>query len=110
MNWPVRSRPRCPWWTLLPAVLVGVGLGAPAAQASCGSYVVIGNKPVHTGDPAGLMPPVLPAAPSPPCHGPFCSGNPLPQTPLAPAPAPTTPVGQEWALLDGCPDDSRLAL
>jgi hypothetical protein len=88
------------WWPLLPAVLLGAWLCAPAAaRASCGDYVTFGGKPAH-GPPhaAGDGHPTPLPAPTPPCHGPSCSGSPLPLAP-PPAPAPTGPHADEWGWL-----------
>jgi hypothetical protein len=63
------------------------------ASASCGNYLYRNGKPVsdssfsmndHTeNDAAGKTPAQMPV---PPCHGPNCSGNPIPLAPVPVAP------------------------
>jgi hypothetical protein len=88
---------------VLPALLAALLFAPSAARASCGDYVIGG-----TGDAAQVASPSLssearpgaPRAPAVPvqhgpCHGPFCSSNPLP-APLAPVP-PAPVHGDQWA-------------
>jgi len=97
----VGPRVRCRCWPLLPAVLLGAWLCAPAAaRASCGDYVTLGGKPAHGEQQAA---PDRPPAPMPPCHGPSCSGVPRPDAPMPPAPAPTGPHADEWGWLCAAP-------
>jgi hypothetical protein len=81
---------------------LAVSMLAPsAARASCGDYVMMGTGADHASPPS-LGPEThhgTPAAPVKhgPCHGPFCSGQPLP-APLAPI-APPPVHGEQWAHL-----------
>ena len=79
---------------LLAVVTMSVGLvWSSTATASCGNYLYRNGKPVidsalsmndHTENhAAGKTPSGIPL---PPCHGPNCSGNPIPLTPVPVAP------------------------
>jgi hypothetical protein len=79
--------------TTAAAVLAGAQLAPSAARASCGDYVVLGDRPAaHAHAPAAA--PSAPAAPRP-CRGPLCSGDRQPLPPATPAPAPA-PTGEQW--------------
>jgi hypothetical protein len=83
-------------WSLLFAVLTGAWIGAPAeARASCGDYVVIGQK---AGDYDSRHSPAPAPVPTP-CHSPSCSGDPTPAMPAPPAPVPTGPHADEFGCL-----------
>jgi hypothetical protein len=108
----MRASVRCRWWPLLPALVLGAWVGVPTqARASCGDYVVIGGKPGHAGNMAPTAPAPNDGRPSPaqlpnqgqPCHGPSCSGSSTPFVPVAPAPAPTGPQGDEWGWVSTAP-------
>src|SRR5262249_38734250 len=89
------------------AVLGALLLAPKSALASCGHYVVVGQKLVEStpdkqpATPATQHP--LPAAPSAPCSGPNCSSNPGP-APLAPVPLTLPSTGEEWANRVRCPN------
>jgi hypothetical protein len=86
------------------ALLALLLLAPSAARASCGDYVTMGSSTAaHSASPSlpsdnRLGVPAVPRRHGP-CHGPFCSGNPLP-APLAPVP-PAPVHGDQWAHLCG---------
>ena len=87
---PRLSLPR----VLLAAVAVSVALvWSSTASASCGNYLYRNGKPVtdssfsmnnHTENYASGKTPA--GVPAQPCHGPNCSGNPIPLAPVPVAP------------------------
>jgi hypothetical protein len=89
---------------VLSALLAAALLAPPAARASCGDYVVIGDHPAGAHAQPGHPTPDAPKAPPDgraPCSGPLCSRH-HPQAPLAP-PAPAPERGDQWGWIDPLP-------
>jgi hypothetical protein len=83
---------------VLLALLATALLAPRTAQASCGDYVVLGDRPAgaaHAGQPMNTTP-ANPSAPTPhaPCHGPLCSRN-RPHLPLPPV-VPVSEQVERW--------------
>jgi hypothetical protein len=95
---PPGSRSLAPLLAATAAVLAGVLLAPSAARASCGDYVILGDRPTAHAHPPG------PAPTTPqPCHGPHCSGDRQPLPPATPAPAPPS-TSEQWC----CPTSPPL--
>jgi hypothetical protein len=105
-----RRLPICHWLAAATLVALAQWLIAPAAQAGCGDYVMIGGHAgLHTqhtaldndcGDDSASL---GEAADAPihhrRCSGPQCSGG--QPRPLAPPPAPVKIVTTDWGILAG---------
>jgi hypothetical protein len=112
---PGAGRPRLSLQRVLMAVVtVSVAwVWSSAASASCGNYLYRSGKPVmdssllmndHTGDHvAGKTPAGVPV---PPCHGPNCSGNPIPLAPVPAAPTNLIRGFDQAAVLESLADVS----
>jgi hypothetical protein len=90
---------------VLLALLAGALLAPSAARASCGDYVLIGDRPAGAAHHAPTNPGDHPA----PCSGPFCSRHPV-QPPLLPV-APVSERVDQWGCvgaLGGVPDEPFL--
>jgi hypothetical protein len=84
----------------LAAVASALMLAPNAARASCGDYLLRGEKATPRGmqdDPQSMPMPTHPNPDRQPCDGPHCSRghDNLPAVPVAPP----SPVGEQWACL-----------
>jgi hypothetical protein len=91
-------------WT---ALLAGTLFAPAVARAECGSYVVMGSRPVDGAQPAPAAAshavhhaPVAPGKPFVPCTGPHCSRGSVPLVPPPTAPAPVRTEQWGCASLD----------